>query len=181
VETVTKAIQAAMWQATADREDTCITIRCPIKLEEKLHEKRRARQRWQLTKSPADKQTYNRLAKELKKLRYQLKHDSIQDYLRGLTPTEATEYSLWEATRKIKQPKQQIPPIRKGDNNWARTDQQKATTFAEHLCAELALTSLTSGGRLVGIVRLRTEATEFSVFVCLFEFCFIYEKFVICR
>jgi hypothetical protein len=60
VVTVTKAIQAAAWQATADREDTCITIRCPIKLKEKLHEKRRARQRWQLTKSPADKQTYSR-------------------------------------------------------------------------------------------------------------------------
>jgi hypothetical protein len=45
------------------------------------------------------------------------------------------EYSLWKATRKIKQPKQQIPSIRKSDNNWARNDQQKATTFAEHLCA----------------------------------------------
>jgi hypothetical protein len=40
VETVTKAIQAAVWQATADREDTCITIRCPIKLKEKLREKK---------------------------------------------------------------------------------------------------------------------------------------------
>jgi hypothetical protein len=44
VETVTKAIQAAAWQATADREDTCITIRCPMKLKEKLRKKRRARQ-----------------------------------------------------------------------------------------------------------------------------------------
>jgi hypothetical protein len=44
VETVTKAIQAAAWHETADREDTCITIRCPIKLKEKLREKRRARQ-----------------------------------------------------------------------------------------------------------------------------------------
>jgi hypothetical protein len=119
VETVTKAIQAAAWQATADRGDTCITIRCPIKLKEKLHEKRRARQLWQLTKSPADKQTYNRLAKEIKKLTFQLKNDSIQVYLRGLTPTEATKYSLWKATRKIKQSKQQIPPIRKSDNNWS--------------------------------------------------------------
>jgi hypothetical protein len=30
-------------------------------------------------------------------------------------------------------------------------------------CAELALTSPTSGGRAVGIVRLRTKATEFSL------------------
>jgi hypothetical protein len=31
----------------------------------------------------------------------------------------------------------------------------------------LTLTSLTSGGRSVGIVRLRTEATEFFVFLFL--------------
>jgi hypothetical protein len=33
---------------------------------------------------------------------------------------------------------------------------------------KLALTSTASGGRSVGIVRLRTNATEF-IFVCLFE------------
>jgi hypothetical protein len=32
VETVTKCIQGAAWQEKADREDTCTTIRCPIKL-----------------------------------------------------------------------------------------------------------------------------------------------------
>jgi hypothetical protein len=37
---------------------------------------------------------------------------------------------------------------------------------------KLALTSLTSGGRSVGIVRLRTEATEF--FIYLFIYLFIY-------
>jgi hypothetical protein len=31
---------------------------------------------------------------------------------------------------------------------------------------KLALTSSTSGGRSVGIVRLRTKATEFVCFVC---------------
>jgi hypothetical protein len=45
----------------------------PNEIERKTTRKRRARQRWQLTKSPAYKQTYNRLAKELKKLTYQLK------------------------------------------------------------------------------------------------------------
>jgi hypothetical protein len=32
-------------------------------------------------------------------------------------------------------------------------------------CKKLALTSPTSGGRLVGIVRLRITATEFSLFL----------------
>ena len=48
-------------------------------------------------------------------------------------PTEATDYSLRKATRKIKQPQHQIPPIRSNHNTWARTDKQKATAFAKHL------------------------------------------------
>jgi hypothetical protein len=36
-----------------------------------------------------------------------------------------------------------------------------ADYVASSMCKKSALTSLTSGGRLVGIVRLRTEAMEF--------------------
>jgi len=50
-------------------------------------------------------------------------------------PTEATDYSLRKATRKIKQPQHQIPPIRTNHNTWARTDKQKATAFATHLAS----------------------------------------------
>ena len=53
----------------------------------------------------------------------------------GLAPTEATDYSLWKATRKIKQPQHQISPIRINRNTWARTDKQKAMAFAEHLAS----------------------------------------------
>ena len=60
-------------------------------------------------------------------------NEGIQNYLQGLTPTDATDYSLWKGTRKIKQPQHQIPPIRINRNTWARTDKQKATAFAEHL------------------------------------------------
>jgi hypothetical protein len=42
-------------------------------------------------------------------------------------------------------------------------------SHADHVASsnrkKLALTSLTSGGRLVGIVRLRTEAMEFFLIV----------------
>ena len=36
-------------------------------------------------------------------------------------------------TRKLKQPQHHIPPLRLQNNTWARTDEQKATTFAHHL------------------------------------------------
>jgi hypothetical protein len=73
--------------------------------------------------------------KELKHLLHNLTNESIQNYLQGLTPTEATDYSLWKATRKISQPQHQILPIRINRNTWARTDKQKATSFAEHLAS----------------------------------------------
>lgn len=133
VENLTKAIQQAAWQSTPDAEELHIIEKCPIVLKEKLIEKRKARKKWQLTKAPSDKQKYNKLAKELKKLLLKARNESIQDYLKELTPTEATDYSLWKATRKLKHPQLQIPPIRKQDNTWARTDQQKVTTFADHL------------------------------------------------
>ena len=49
--------------------------------------------------------------------------------------TDATDYSLWKATRKIKQPQHHTPPIRINSSTWTRTDKQKATAFAEHLAS----------------------------------------------
>jgi hypothetical protein len=40
---------------------------------------------------------------------------------------------LWKATRKLKKPQHHITPLRLQNNTWARTDEQKATTFAHHL------------------------------------------------
>jgi hypothetical protein len=70
---------------------------------------------------------------------HNLKNEGIQNYLKGLTPTEATDFSLRKATRKIKQLQHQIPPVRINHNTWARTDKQKATAFAEHLASVFQL------------------------------------------
>jgi hypothetical protein len=68
-------------------------------------------------------------------LLHNLKNEGIQGYLKGLTPTEVTDYSLRKATRKMKCPQHHIPPIRINRNTWARTDKQKATGFAKHLAS----------------------------------------------
>jgi hypothetical protein len=39
------------------------------------------------------------------------KNDCFQTFLLGLTPTESTDYSLWKATKKIKQAKKPSPPF----------------------------------------------------------------------
>ena len=77
-----------------------------------------------LTRAPQDKKRYNKIAKELKHLLHTLKNKGIQNYLQGLTPPEATDYSLQKATRKIKQSQHQTPPIRINRNTWARTNKK---------------------------------------------------------
>jgi len=74
VENITKVIQNAAWQATADRNDQTTTEECPIIIKHKLAEKRKARKRWQLTRAPQDKQRYNKIAKDLKHLLHTLKN-----------------------------------------------------------------------------------------------------------
>ena len=61
-----------------------------IIIHQKIAAKRKARERWQLTRAPQDKQYYNKLAKELKHLLRTHKNESIQNYLQELTPTAAS-------------------------------------------------------------------------------------------
>jgi len=60
--------------------------------------------------------------------------------------------------------------MRYGDSLWLTA---VGTRCADHVTPfyppKLALTSPTGGGRSVGIVRVRTKATEFSFMVIVFE------------
>ena len=113
---ITTAIQNAAWQATPDSNNQTYTEESPIIIHQKIAAKRKARKRWQLTRAPHDKQ-YNKLAKELKHLLRTHKNESIQNYLQELTPTAATDYSLWRATRKLKHPQHHIQPLRVNSTN----------------------------------------------------------------
>jgi hypothetical protein len=53
--------------------------------------------------------------------------------LQGLTPRESSDYSLWKATKKIKQVKKPSPPLRTSQGTWARSNVEKAYAFPEHL------------------------------------------------
>jgi hypothetical protein len=52
---------------------------------------------------------------ELKQLLNSNKNDCKQIFLQGLTPTESTDYCLWNAIKKIKQVKKP-PPLRTSFN-----------------------------------------------------------------
>ena len=57
---------------------------------------------------------------------------TIQTYLENLTPTEATDYSLWKATKRLQRPQTPIPPLRTPGGEWAKSDIQKVNTLADH-------------------------------------------------
>lgn len=125
--------QQAAWDATPPRSAAEQQQVVPLAIRDKLLEKRRLRKRWQQHRSPELKAKLNKAIKELKKLLYLEKNAGIQEFLRNLSPSAASDYTLWKATKKLKQPQQAAPPISKQDGTWARTDQEKADTFAEHL------------------------------------------------
>lgn len=102
-------------------------------MKEKLAEKRKLRKKWQETCSPHNKAKLNKAIKQLKQLIYNEKNKNIEDFLKSLTAPEATDYSLWKLTEKIKTPKQSIPPLRLYNGKWARNNKDKAKLFAEHL------------------------------------------------
>jgi hypothetical protein len=57
-----------------------------------------------------------------------IKEKTFQTYLKSLTATDDTDYSLWKATKTLKPPTQQFPPIRKKG-----PDKVKANNFVAHL------------------------------------------------
>ncbi|KAL0107445.1 hypothetical protein PUN28_015783 [Cardiocondyla obscurior] len=133
-EQLTKAIQQAAWDATppTTEKDICKS-NYPIEVRELVKEKRLARKRWQETRDPEDKTVANRLSQQLKRLLHKVKNENINFYLKNLTNSKESEYSLWKATRKLKRPKIYNPPIRRSDNTWARDNRSKAEAFADHL------------------------------------------------
>jgi hypothetical protein len=53
--------------------------------------------------------------------------------LKNLAATNATPYSLWKATERLKQLQAPIPPIKLNKVGWARNEQEKALAFGKHL------------------------------------------------
>ena len=57
----------------------------------------------------------------------------MPNYLQNLSATKATDYSLWKATKNICKQTSHSSVIKKDNGNWAKSDAEKAETFANHL------------------------------------------------
>lgn len=126
-------IQNAGWDNTPRNSVTPQGFSYPLEIRRVVQEKRKARRKWMQTRMPEHKTTFNKLCKKLSQLIKKTKNESINNYLKDLSAEKESEYSLWRATKYLKRPKQHIPPIKRNDGTWARSNQEKADVFANHL------------------------------------------------
>ncbi|KAL5239731.1 hypothetical protein ACI65C_007141 [Semiaphis heraclei] len=108
-------------------------ITYPLEIRELVQQKRKARRTWHRTRHPEDKTNWNRISKILRDKINEMKNETFKSYLSGLSATDDTDYSLWKATRRIIRPHTHVPPIRKINGTWARSEQDKAEVYAQYL------------------------------------------------
>ncbi|KAL4721459.1 hypothetical protein ACJJTC_014402, partial [Scirpophaga incertulas] len=104
----------------------------PFDIKRKISEKRRLRRVWQQSHCPSDKTGLNRAIKELRSLLQCFSNAVLQRKLEEMSPNGRGERNLWRITKENIQPQQFSHPIRNG-RSWARTNDEKAETFAKHL------------------------------------------------
>lgn len=133
VEGLTQAFTKAAIESTPiiKTADNKLNIKTSIK--ELILKKRSIRKQFQETRSPYFKTKLNRITKKLKKVLLIDRDEGLRNYLEHLSPTEATDYSLWKATKKLNRPQVVNPPLRYANGHWARSNSEKANLFAEHL------------------------------------------------
>lgn len=128
----TTQIQMAAWASTPQHSNhrQSYTQR---EIKELLKEKRRLRKVFQRTRHPSDKAKFNKAAKELTEILNGQNNAELENHIVRLSPSDPKTHSLWKATKKFDQTTKRIPPIRKANGEWAKTDKEKADLFANHL------------------------------------------------
>lgn len=133
VEKLVVDLQQSAWNNTPTLKPKTPGLNYIKEVRDLVHEKRKARKKWQHTRSPDDKRVLNNLCEQLKNEIKAIKNECFENFLRELTADESSDYSLWKATKYLNRPKNHDPPIRNNDGNWARRDKEKSEIFADHL------------------------------------------------
>lgn len=130
----TEQLRSAAKDSTADSKSKSeLKISYPAEIIDQIKERRKARRIWHRTRNPADKTTFNQVSNHVNQLIKNYKQDCVGDYLISLGPQADTDYSLWKATRKFKQPVVHVSPLRNSQGQWVRSNNEKAETFAQYL------------------------------------------------
>ena len=94
----------------------------------------KAKAKWQKYRTRENKKHLNKLAKEIKNKIKEHNDNEFAKFIGTLSTQENTNYSLWKAAKKIRKPIIPVPAIRKVDNTWARSNEEQAEEFSNHLC-----------------------------------------------
>ncbi|KAL1123506.1 hypothetical protein AAG570_002584 [Ranatra chinensis] len=106
------------------------SINLPQHIRLLITHKRRARSKWQRTRYPSDRQHYEQLAHELRSELSSFRSDTYNSYIISLSTHDR---SFWDSTKRLLRSHPTPSPLRHPDNSWARSDEDKAQLFANHL------------------------------------------------
>lgn len=130
VQYFTTLIHEAAWNSTPTTNEPKESQNIPFHIRQLVAAKRSARKKWQRTRNIVDRYSYNKLRRKLHKSLMDARNQTFEHYI---TTLSKNDHSIWKATKKFKRPQISVPPIRKRDNGWAKSDHEKAAAFAEYL------------------------------------------------
>jgi hypothetical protein len=129
----TDTVQWAGLKATSPLPAITRINACPLIIQQQLAAKRKLRRDSHHFRTPDRKGLLNAATQDIKQLLRTIKNDQVQTFLQELTPTAATDYSLWKATKNHKRVTLPSPPLRTHLRTWTNNNFDKAHTFAHHL------------------------------------------------
>lgn len=133
IDLLVKSMTDAALLSTPIIQEKVVESTLSTNIRDLISQKRALRKELQRTRAPNDRAKFNRATKRLKKALISEKEEGVQNHLQNLSPSKASDYSLWKATKKLKRPTAHQPPIRQGNGPWARSSDEKANLFKEHL------------------------------------------------
>lgn len=127
-------IQTVAWENTPVIPKKLEGLNYPREIVAIIKKKRAARRKWQQTRNPAHKAEWYAFANELRSMMRIIKEETQEEFIKSLSNNRDTDYSLWRATKHLKRPTVQAPPIKDETNSkWIKSHQEKADAFACHL------------------------------------------------
>jgi hypothetical protein len=130
-------IQWAGWTTTSEHTESRQAYDCPILIKKILNKRDSAETG--IDPAHRSKRLPNAATRELKQLADT--NASFQTFLQDRSPSASTDYCLWKVAKKAKQATNSSHPLRTTRGTWARTNTEKARTFADHLATVFKATS----------------------------------------
>lgn len=127
---LTTLIQKAAVFATPEEKQTRTGINIPKEIRDLIAEKRRQRKKWQNNRNPTDKTLLHQITRKVQSLLKRRQDESFGNYLLSLS---INDNSLWTATKGLKRPQKQVPPLKKSPGVYARSSNEKVNMFGDHL------------------------------------------------